>query len=91
LYEAMRRQLLPLPPLSEFTVALRDFVLTDVTFRCLRTAARPRPCRCARARDLVAAAFILAGTSKADEDEAIRRTSLRYGWELVPGPAVDLR
>jgi hypothetical protein len=33
LYEAMRRQLLPLPQLSEFTVAVPDFVPTDVTFR----------------------------------------------------------
>jgi hypothetical protein len=39
LYEAMRRQLLPIPVLSEFTVAVPDFVPTDVTFRSLRTAA----------------------------------------------------
>jgi hypothetical protein len=79
LYEAMRRQLLPIPALSEFTVAVPEFVPTVVTFRSLRTAAMILFGRAhvdASVPDLVGAAFIFAGTRKADEDEAIRRTSI---------------
>ncbi len=53
LYEAMRRQLLPVPEASEFTVALPGFVPTTVEFKSLRTAAMAmlsRARRRARAR-----------------------------------------
>ena len=75
LCEAMRRQLLPIPELSEFTVAVHGYVSTTVIFKSLRTAAFMTFGR-ARSRrpvgDLVGAAFIFAGRSCSDDAEAIR-------------------
>ena len=78
LYEAMRRQLLPIPAASEFTVVVPEFVPTQVHFRSLPTAAMIMFARArddAAVSDLVGAAFIFSGKNPADEDEVIRRTS----------------
>ena len=78
LYEAMRQQLLPIPAASEFTVAVPEFIPTEVHFRSLPTAAMAMFSRAragAAVSNLVGAAFIFSGKNPADEDEVIRRTS----------------
>jgi hypothetical protein len=76
LYEAMRQQLLPIPALSEFTIAVPQFVPTVVVFRSLATAALAMLGRTPANQSVpnfVGAAFIFAGRNKTEEDEEIRR------------------